>query len=152
EGLGSVSLVRAMRHGDWDVIEGAFFDCWDARRHVVTPFEVPAEWTRGCSGDWGSAKPFSFGWWAIVPDLFKTPMGIWLPRGCLIRTHEWYGCQAGKENMGLKLPAEKVGEGLKDRESVMPKLADRVLDPAAFASDGGPSIAERIYRGSGGAI
>jgi hypothetical protein len=35
EGLGSKSLVAAMRWGDWDVIEGAFFDCWDVRKHVL---------------------------------------------------------------------------------------------------------------------
>jgi hypothetical protein len=29
EGLGSAALVKAMRWGDWDVIEGAFFDCWE---------------------------------------------------------------------------------------------------------------------------
>ena len=148
EGLGSKALVQAMRHGDWNIIEGAFFDCWDTHKHVIQPFEVPAEWTRNCSGDWGSAKPFSFGWWAIVPDLFQTPSGVWLPRGCLVRYREWYGCVPGKENTGVKLHAEKVGEGLRDRESTMPKMGRRVLDPAAFSEDGGPSIAERIYRGS----
>lgn len=51
EGLGSAELVKAMRWGDWDVIEGAFFDCWDRARHVVTPFAVPASWMRFRSGD-----------------------------------------------------------------------------------------------------
>jgi hypothetical protein len=41
EGLGSAALVQAMRWGDWDVVEGAFFDCWDTARHVVRPFEIP---------------------------------------------------------------------------------------------------------------
>ena len=27
-GMGSAELVRAMREGDWNVVEGAFFDCW----------------------------------------------------------------------------------------------------------------------------
>lgn len=152
EGLGSKALVQAMRWGDWNVVEGAFFDCWDVKRHVLTPFEIPKEWTRSASGDWGSFRPFSFGWWGMVPDLFKTPGGVWLPRGCLVRYREWYGCVPGKENTGLKLHAEKVGEGLADRERGMGKVSDRVLDPAAFAEDGGPSIAERIHRGSGNII
>lgn len=157
EGAGSAALVRAMRHGDWDVIEGAFFDCWDGSRHVITPFEIPREWPRNRSGDWGSAKPFSFGWWAIVPELFKTPGGIWLPRGCLVRHREWYGCQknedgTSKEDVGLKLHAEEVGRGLWDREKNDPEMANAVLDPAAFSEDGGPSIAERIRLGSGDKI
>lgn len=152
EGLGSAELVKAMRWGDWDVIEGAFFDCWDARRHVVRPFEVPREWLRFRSGDWGSAKPFSFGWWAVVSERFCLPDGGWLPRGCLVRYREWYGCQAGKANTGLKMHAEPVGAGIWDREKDDPEISYGVLDPAAFAEDGGPSIAERIRVGSGGRV
>ena len=68
EGLGSRALVQAMRWGDWDVIEGAFFDCWSHRRHVVDPFGLPDHWPRFRSGDWGSAAPSSFGWWAVVTE------------------------------------------------------------------------------------
>lgn len=152
EGLGSKSLVQAMRYGDWDVIEGAFFDCWATQRHVVTPFTLPDTWDRIRSGDWGSASPFSIGWWAIVVDSFKTPMGQWLPRGCLVRYREWYGAKQGQPNVGLKLPAEKVGEGIWERERSDPKIKDGVLDPSAFAEDGGPSLAERITAGSGNKI
>lgn len=151
EGLGSATLVAAMRWGDWDVIEGAFFDCWDRKRHVIKPFEVPKEWMRFRSGDWGSAKPFSFGWWAVASD--DTKIGdIWLPRGCMVRYREWYGCQPGKPNTGLKLHAEPVGSGLWEREKDDPKLTYGVLDPAAFSEDGGPSIAERIRAGSKGKL
>lgn len=141
---GSEELVKAWLDGDWSVIEGAFFDCWEKARHVVRPFEIPEDWTRFRSGDWGSAKPFSFGWWAVVGDKFRTPQGIWLPRGCLVRYREWYGMQPGKPNVGLKLHADKVGEGLATREAKDHKLIGGVLDPAAFAEDGGPPISERI--------
>ena len=66
--VGSDTLVRAWLEGDWTVIEGAYFDCWRYDQHVVEPFEVPAHWARFRSMDWGSAKPFSVGWWAIVGD------------------------------------------------------------------------------------
>jgi hypothetical protein len=148
EGLGSAALVQAMRWGDWDVIEGAFFDCWDYKRHVVTPFEIPKDWTRFRSGDWGSAKPFSFGWWAVVGDTFKTPQGLILPRGCMVRYREWYGMTPGKPNVGLKMHAELVGAGLAQREKGE-KISYGVLDPAAFSEDGGPSIHERIMKGAG---
>lgn len=147
QGLGSETLVAAMRWGDWDVIEGAFFDCWDRKRHVVRPFQIPADWMRFRSGDWGSAKPFSFGWWGVATEDTKLESGLWLPRGCMVRYREWYGCQPGKPNTGLKLTAEEVGAGLASREEG-DKLAYGVLDPAAFSEDGGPSIAERITVGS----
>jgi hypothetical protein len=57
---GSKELVKAWLEGDWSVIEGAFFDCWDpiaARRQGRST--IPEDWTRFRSGDWGSAKPFS---------------------------------------------------------------------------------------------
>ncbi|MDB5438480.1 MAG: bacteriophage terminase large subunit-like protein [Caulobacteraceae bacterium] len=146
-GLGSASLVRAMRDGDWDVIEGAFFDGFDRARHVVRPFEIPGHWMRFRSGDWGSARPFSFGWWAVVSEDFAVDEGLVLPRGCLVRYREWYGARS--PNVGLKLPAEQVGAGVAERERLDPKISYGVLDPAAFAQDGGPSIAERMFLGSG---
>jgi hypothetical protein len=73
EGLGSAELVRAMRWGDWDVVEGAFFDCWSHEKHVITPFTIPRDWLRFRSADWGSASPASIGWWAVVQDDFDLP-------------------------------------------------------------------------------
>lgn len=158
EGLGSEALVKAMRWGDWDIVEGAFFDCWNPRRHIVRPFALPAHWGRSRSGDWGSAKPFSFGWWAVVSDPHKTEEGIILPRGCLVRYREYYGAKrdeagASIPDTGLKLHAHAVGEQLAMIEKTMAqKPSDGVLDPAAFAENGGPSIAEELTRGSGGRI
>ena len=88
--VGSDTLVRAWLEGDWTVIEGAYFDCWRYDQHVVEPFEVPAHWARFRSMDWGSAKPFSVGWWAIVADDYAA-CGRILPRGALVRYREWYG-------------------------------------------------------------
>lgn len=143
QGLGSEALVRAMRHGDWNVVEGAFFDCWDSTRLVLEPFEVPGEWLRFRSMDWGSAKPFSVGWWAVVGDLYKTPSGVWLPRGAIVRTREWYGMKPGKPNVGLKLDADEVAKGIVERD-IKPVPTYGVLDPSAFQVNGGPSIAERM--------
>ena len=141
---GSETLVRAWLDGDWSVIEGAFFDCWSSEKHVIRPFKVPPDWTRFRSGDWGSAKPFSFGWWAVVGDDYTLPgLAMVLPRGAIVRYREWYG-STGHPNVGLKLTAEQVAEGIISRTGKDEKIAYDVLDPAAFAVDGGPSIAERM--------
>jgi hypothetical protein len=135
-------------HGDWDVVDGAFFDCWVPEEHVVQPFQIPNEWTRFRSCDWGSAKPFSVGWWAACPDLFKTPDGHTIPRGAVVRYREWYGVEKDpngevRPDVGLKMTAEEVADGIRLRD-VGDVIQYSVIDPAAFSQDGGPSIVERM--------
>lgn len=143
-GAGSDALVRSWLEGDWNAIEGAFFDCWSSARNVVEPFAIPEDWPRFRSMDWGSAAPFSVGWWAVVGEPYRAGL-VTLPRGCLVRYREWYG-------KGDKLTAEEVAEGIKEREAHdrsaagKPLVTTGVLDPSAFAQDGGPSIAERMVR------
>jgi hypothetical protein len=140
--VGSETLVRAWLEGDWSVIEGAFFDCWSYEKHVVKPFTVPPDWLRFRSSDWGSAAPFSVGWWAVAGDDFSYAGRI-IPRGALVRYREWYG--ASGPNVGIKLTAEAVARGIKEREKG-DTITYGVLDPAAFAVDGGPSIAQMMAR------
>jgi hypothetical protein len=148
---GSKELVSAWLDGDWSVTLGAFFDCWDSKRHVIQPFQIPPEWLRFRSMDWGSASPFSVGWWAVVQDDFTTVDGALLPRGCLVRYREWYGCKPGQPNVGVKINADVIGLGIAAREKDE-KISYGVLDPSAFAEDGGPSLAERISKGSGNKV
>lgn len=140
-GLGSPALVRAMRDGDWDVIDGAFFPEISRPKHGVKPFELPKHWSRFRSFDWGSAKPFSVGWWAVVGEDHTLPDGRVMPRGALLRYREWYGASA--PDVGLKLTAGAVGQGIKEREA-KDTIAYGVADPSIWKVDGGPSIAERM--------
>lgn len=139
---GSKELVRAWLEGDWSVVEGAFFDGWSSERHVTRPFEVPKHWLRFRAGDWGSFRPFSIGWYAVASEDYLMPNGKTLPRGGLIKYREWYGSD-GTPNVGLKLTADAVAAGILERDNGE-KMDYSVMDPAAFASDGGPSIAERM--------
>lgn len=145
---GSAELVRAWLEGDWSVIDGAFFDCW-SNKHVLRPFAIPSDWLHFRSADWGSAKPFSVGWWAVAGDDCQvqplssdTPTQC-VPRGALVRYREWYGREG--PNQGLKLFAEEVAQGILERER-NDKIRYGVLDPSAFQVDGGPSIAERMAK------
>jgi hypothetical protein len=154
--VGSDQLVQAWLDGDWNAVEGAFFDCWSSEKHVIPPFEIPDEWARIRSCDWGSARPFSVGWWAVVGNDLRHPTrNVLLPRGALVRYREWYGSN-GDPNVGLKLTAEEVARGVFEREGAefdergtmlkkpTEKIDDSVIDPATFAEDGGPSIRERM--------
>jgi hypothetical protein len=142
--VGSDQLVQAWLDGDWNAIEGAFFDYW-SKRNIIDPIPIPKEWTRFRSGDWGFAKPFSIGWWAVVSDDMLVRPGLTLPRGCMVRYREWYGCKDDQPNVGIRLTAEEVGAGIKARQKEAEEdIPNGVMDPSAFAEDGGPSIAERM--------
>jgi hypothetical protein len=141
-------MARALRDGDWNIIEGAFFDRWNMERNVCRPFKVPAHWTRFRAYDHGTAKPFSVGWWAIASEGFVavTPghQRLVIPRGAIVRYREWYG-STGEPDVGLKLTAEQIADGIVQREKG-DKLAYGVADPAIFSNHGGPSIAERMFK------
>lgn len=145
--VGNGALVRAWLDGDWNAIEGAFFDEWSEAKHVVAPFTVPADWLRLRSMDWGSASPFSVGWWAVVSDDYRLADGRVVPRGALVRYREWYGAttpnSADSRRVGLKLTAEEIAKGIV-KASGEEKFAYSVLDTSAFDEDGGPSLAERM--------
>src|SRR5262249_38890035 len=66
----------------------------------------------------------------------------------MIVYREWYG--ASGPNKGLKLPSEDVARGIVEREGE--DINYSVIDPSCYASDGGPSIAERMARATEGAV
>jgi hypothetical protein len=147
EGLGNPALVRAMRDGDWNVIAGAFFPEFETDVHVIRPQSLPMYWGRFRSFDWGSARPFAVHWWAVSDgELLE------FPRGSLICYREWYGAEKDANgvtipNKGLRMTAEEVAEGIRQREEIdirSNKPMSGVADPAIFAEDGGPSIADRM--------
>lgn len=139
---GSSQLVKAWLEGDWDIVLGAFFDCFDGSKHILSIDwldRIPKEALRFAAFDWGSAKPFSLGWYAVSD-------GTWgLPKGAMIKYREWYGMVPGKPNVGLKMFAEDVAQGGLKREKGE-YVRYRVADPSIFQRDGGPSIGERMLK------
>lgn len=140
---GSEALVRAWLEGDWSIIDGAFFDEWDEEKHVL-PSElvlnrlVPGM-TRFRAFDWGSAKPFSVGWYVLLDRDLEFANRDLLPKGALIKYREWYG--ASGVNKGLKMTADLVAQGIVNREKGE-VIRYGAADPSIFVRDGGPSIAE----------
>ncbi len=145
---GSESLVRAWLEGNWDLIDGAFFDVWDEEKHVLRTkdwlHKIPDYSLKFRAFDWGYARPFSCGWYAVSD-------GTWgLPDGALLKYREWYGT-TGKPNEGAKLTADVVAKGIvaRERHPHDVRLDDAVsfgvADPSIFIRNGGPSIAETMY-------
>lgn len=146
--VGSMALVKAWLDGDWDVVEGAYFDGWSTLM-VLPPFKIPKDWLRFRSFDWGYAKPFSVGWWAVADgNRVDLPDGSFLrlPRGAMVRYREWYGCEVGKPNTGLRLTDEQIADGIIAREQGE-VVEYGVADPSIFDSSGrGPSRAEVMMK------
>jgi hypothetical protein len=141
---GSAALVKAWLEGNWDIVDGAFFDEWDERIHVldsqiIIPKLVP-QLLRFRAFDWGSAKPFSVGWYALLDQDLGYEDRV-LPKGALVKFQEWYGAQG--PNKGLKMTADLVAKGIVEREKGM-RVRYGVADPAIFTRDGGPSIGETM--------
>ncbi|OQY25972.1 MAG: hypothetical protein B6244_14540, partial [Candidatus Cloacimonetes bacterium 4572_55] len=111
---------KAWRDGDWDVTSGgALDDVWDAKRHVVEPFKIPSTFYLDRSFDWGSAKPFSVGWWAESDGSDITLADGTMrsfPRGTLIRINEYYGW-SGVDNEGCRKTAAEIAQDIKGVEN-----------------------------------
>lgn len=135
-GVGSPELVRAWLEGDWNAVVGSYFPEFGVQ-HVVRPFPIPAGWLRFRAMDWGSARPFCVQWLAVSDGIYP---GI--PTGALVVFREWYGASA--PNTGLRLTADQVADGIRERELADEPVAYSVADPAIFTQDGGPSIGERM--------
>lgn len=133
---------QALLYGDWNSFSGQVFNEWrndpthyDDRRwtHVVNPFAIPDSWPIYRGMDWGYAKPFSVGWYAVAPG------------GVLYRIRELYGC-TGEPNTGVKWTPQRCAEEIWNIEHDDPNIRGRdiygVADSAIFASDSGTPIVE----------
>lgn len=118
------SEFAAWMDGSWDIVAGGMFDdIWIVgHKHIVVePFRIPDGWYLDRSFDWGSAHPFSVGWWAesngsdFVDAYGKTRASV---KGDLYRVAEWYGTSGSKGdfNRGKDLTPEEVSKGIIERE------------------------------------
>ena len=55
---------RAMLYGDWDAFEGQYFPEFNRAKHVIKPHEIPKNWNRFISLDYGMDMTAAY-WWAI---------------------------------------------------------------------------------------
>ena len=130
---------KALLFGDWNTFQGQVFMEWrdDPSHykdrlwtHVITPLQIPREWRRFRTLDWGYSKPFSVAWWAMDNE------------GRLYRERELYGC-TNEPDHGVRWTVGQVAEKIKEIEQKYYKgLRFRgIADPAIFQRTTGESIA-----------
>lgn len=144
EQSGPDHLVKAWLYGEWDLVLGAFFDCW-SENNVRPNGRVPEHWFRFRSFDWGGHAPFCVQWWAVSDGV--TPIvsfdGEWtLPFGAKICYREWYGCDEKDFKKGLSLDNEEIARGILKRTESGERVSFTVTDNLPFQRRGGPTIAE----------
>ena len=137
------ALRAALLHGRWDAFEGQAFPEFADRgegggsggafTHVIEPFDIPEDWPRYRSFDFGYAKPFSVGWWAVDGE------------GRIIRYREWYGASA--PNAGLRLDPREIARGIREAEAAAgERRVIGIADPSIWDASRGESIAEQMAR------
>lgn len=137
---------RALLYGDWNSFAGQVFTEWrndpshyDDRlhTHVIRPFRIPEHWSIWCGLDWGYARPFSVGWYAVDTE------------GRMYRIREYYGC-TGTPNQGVKMEPAQVAREIRRLEGEDPNLRGRYIhrvgDPAIWGSQGTESIGDLMER------
>lgn len=116
----SESQRRKLLDGDWSIVEGAAFPEF-GRNHIIEPFDIPQEWRRFRSCDYGYSSYSSVLWFAIDPG------------DRLYVYRELYVSKYGPEKLAREILALERKE----------KISYGVLDSSVWAKRGeGPSPAE----------
>lgn len=134
---------KAWLEGDWNIQIGAFFGECFGNKNIVKPITPPLHWLKWRAFDWGSARPFSVGWFTMS-DGNPLPDGRVFPRGAVIRYKEWYGADKTEPNKGLNMRVSEIARGILKRDGG-DKIDYSVADPAIFKEDGAESQAELFH-------
>ena len=117
---------RQLLEGDWSVAEGAAFSEFRYHIHTCKPFDIPDNWRRFRSADYGYASFSAVHWYAIDPD------------GTLYVYRELYTTKKTGIELGQMILKAEEGE----------RIDYGVLDSSVWAMRGttGPSVAEDILK------
>ena len=116
---------RQLLDGDWTVADGAAFPEFQTSKHICEPFDIPPDWRRFRSCDYGYSSFSAVHWFAIDPS-FET---LYVYRELYLSKH------TGKDLGAAVIEAEQ-GD----------RIAYGILDSSAWHNRGqiGPSIAEEM--------
>ena len=142
---------NALLYGSWDSFTGQVFTEWrnDPEHyqdrlwtHVIDPFDIPDSWKIVRGFDFGFAKPFAVGWFAVPPKGTMDADKIFMIK-------EYYGWN-GTPNTGLKIWPQEIAKNIRDIENNDPMLKGRRItgpaDPSIWDESRGESIARMMER------
>jgi PBSX family phage terminase large subunit len=78
---------RSFILGEWGAFEGAAFESFDKRVHVVDPFEIPEHWERFESMDHGASSPTCWHAWTADEDQNLVVFGEHYAANTLVSEH-----------------------------------------------------------------
>ena len=118
---------RQLLEGDWDIKEGAAFTEFDRDIHVIEPFDIPRNWVKFRSCDYGYGSYSAVLWFAISPD------------EQIVVYRELYVS---------KVLATDLADMILDLESEDGNIKYGVLDSSLWhrRGDTGPSLAEQMIQ------
>lgn len=116
---------RQLLEGDWNIASGAAFPEFRLSKHVIEPFEIPHEWRRFRSCDFGYSSHSAVHWYTIDPNF-----------GTLYVYRELYVSKHTGKDLGKAVLEAERGESIQYG----------VLDSSCWHQRGqiGPSIAEEM--------
>lgn len=116
---------RQLLEGDWSVADGAAFTEFRPKDHIIEPFDIPTQWTRFRSCDYGYASYSAVHWYAIDPA-YET----------LIVYRELYVSKHTGKELAIRILDLEQNE----------RISYGVLDSSVWHQRGqsGPSIAEEM--------
>jgi hypothetical protein len=116
---------RQLLDGDWAVADGAAFSEFRSNIHVIKPYDIPTDWIRFRSCDYGYSSFSAVHWFAIDPSY-----------GTLINYRELYLSKHTGRDLSKAVKEAEGGE----------RIQYGVLDSSCWHNRGqiGPSIAEEM--------
>jgi len=116
---------RQLLEGDWAVADGAAFTEFRQSVHVIEPYDIPHDWVRFRSCDYGYSSYSAVHWFAIDPNF-----------GTLINYRELYLSKHTGRDLAKAIRAAEEGD----------RIQYGVLDSSCWHQRGmsGPSIAEEM--------
>jgi phage terminase large subunit len=146
-GLTGVRLLR-LRYGQWCASEGAIYqDSYDRARNVIAPFDIPKDYPRYISIDFGYIHPFVCKWYALDPDgrlicyreIYKTKTLVEDHAKQIKQLSRW-----GQPN-GDPLPREIICDhDAEDRATLERHLGLMTMPAHKGVSDGIQAVASRL--------
>jgi len=116
---------RQLLEGDWAIADGAAFSEFRQSVHVIEPYDIPHDWVRFRSCDYGYSSYSAVHWFAIDPNF-----------GTLINYRELYLSKHTGRDLAKAIKAAEEGD----------RIQYGILDSSCWHQRGmsGPSIAEEM--------